>query len=102
TLRPPPTSLLFPYTTLFRSRITAEHPLIAEGRQVVIARNREYVTGEAPLGDGDELALIPPVSGGDARTLAAIAVTAAPLSVDDRSEERRVGKEGRGAAWGAQ
>ncbi|TME60440.1 MAG: MoaD family protein [Chloroflexi bacterium] len=65
------------------ARITAEHPLIAEGRQVVIARNREYVTGEAPLGDGDELALIPPVSGGDARTLAAIAVTAAPLSVDD-------------------
>ncbi|MEK6227410.1 MAG: MoaD family protein [Chloroflexota bacterium] len=65
------------------ARITKEHPLIAEGRQVVIARNREYVGVDEPLADGDELALIPPVSGGDARTLAPIAVSDAPLSVDD-------------------
>ena len=64
-------------------RITKEHPLIAEGRQVVIARNREYVGVDEPLADGDELALIPPVSGGDARTLAPIAVSEAPLSIDD-------------------
>src|SRR3989475_9888871 len=60
-----------------------EHPLIAEGRQVVIARNRDYVGVDEPLADGDELALIPPVSGGDARTLAPIAVSEAPLSVED-------------------
>ncbi|TMG58092.1 MAG: MoaD family protein [Chloroflexi bacterium] len=65
------------------ARITKEHPLIAEGRQVVIARNREYVGVDEPLADGDELALIPPVSGGDARTLTPIAVSEAPLSVDD-------------------
>jgi molybdopterin synthase catalytic subunit len=65
------------------ARILREHPLIAEGRQVVIARNREYVTPDAPLADGDELALIPPVSGGDARTLAPIALSEAPLSIDD-------------------
>src|SRR5919204_5034591 len=65
------------------ARILNEHPLIAEGRQVVIARNREYVGVDEPLADGDELALIPPVSGGDARTLAAIAVSESPLSVDD-------------------
>ena len=65
------------------ARILAEHPLVAEGRRVVIALNREYVTLDAKLSDGDELALIPPVSGGDARTLAAIAVSEAPLSVDD-------------------
>ena len=65
------------------ARILKEHPLVAEGRQVVIARNREYVTPDATLADGDELALIPPVSGGDARTLAPIAVSAAPLSIDD-------------------
>jgi len=28
------------------------------------ARNREYVGGDTPLAPGDELALIPPVSGG--------------------------------------
>ncbi|TME73637.1 MAG: molybdopterin converting factor subunit 1 [Chloroflexi bacterium] len=62
--------------------ILKDHPLIAEGRQVVIARNQEYVTADEPLADGDEVALIPPVSGG-AMTVAPIAVSASPLSVDD-------------------
>jgi molybdopterin synthase catalytic subunit len=31
---------------------------------LLYARNREYVPRESPLADGDELALIPPVSGG--------------------------------------
>src|SRR5439155_783102 len=65
------------------ARILREHPLVAEGRQVVIERNREYASLDAPLADGDELALIPPVSGGDARTLQAIAVSEEPLSADD-------------------
>jgi molybdopterin synthase catalytic subunit len=65
------------------ARIVKEHPLIAEGRQVVIARNRDYVSVDEPLADGDEVALIPPVSGGDARTLAPITVSETPLSVDD-------------------
>jgi molybdopterin converting factor subunit 1 len=43
-------------------RVVKDHPLIAEGRQVVIARNHEYVTPDEPLADGDEVALIPPVS----------------------------------------
>jgi molybdopterin synthase catalytic subunit len=63
-------------------KIVKDHPLIAEGRQVVIARNREYVTPDEPLADGDEVALIPPVSGG-AMTAAPIVVSASPLSVDD-------------------
>jgi molybdopterin synthase catalytic subunit len=45
--------------------VERRHPLIAEGRSVVIAKNRDYVTPDAPLADGDEVALIPPVSGGD-------------------------------------
>ena len=53
--------------------IARRHPLIAEGRSVVIAKNRDYVTPEEPLADGDELALIPPVSGGE--------MTMSPMSV---------------------
>src|SRR6185436_9907197 len=59
-----------------------DHPLIAEGRQVVIAKNHDYVTPDEPLADGDEVALIPPVSGG-AMTVAPIAVSGSALSVDD-------------------
>jgi len=32
--------------------------------RVLIALNRRYVSGNATLSDGDELALFPPVSGG--------------------------------------
>ena len=63
-------------------KILKDHPLIAEGRQVVIAKNHDYVTADEPLADGDEVALIPPVSGG-AMTVAPIAVSGSALSVDD-------------------
>jgi molybdopterin converting factor subunit 1 len=63
-------------------KILKDHPLIAEGRQVVIAKNHDYVTPDEPLADGDEVALIPPVSGG-ATTVAPIAVSGSALSVDD-------------------
>ena len=46
------------------AEVAKRHPLISEGRKVVIAKNREYVTPDEPLADGDEVALIPPVSGG--------------------------------------
>ena len=63
--------------------VLREHPLVAEGRQLVIARNAEYVDTEATLSDGDELALIPPVSGGATAPAAPrIRVTGGPLSVD--------------------
>lgn len=64
------------------AEIVRRHPLVAEGRQVVIARNREYVKADEPLADGDEVALIPPVSGG-AMSVAPILVSASPLSIDD-------------------
>jgi molybdopterin synthase catalytic subunit len=64
-------------------RIIKEHPLVAEIRSVVIARNREYVKPDEALADGDEVALIPPVSGGATEALEAIAITEAPLSVDE-------------------
>jgi molybdopterin synthase catalytic subunit len=64
------------------AEIVRAHPLIAEGRQVVIARNREYATPDEPLADGDEVALIPPVSGGGA-ALPLVRISAERLSVDD-------------------
>ena len=63
------------------AEIARRHPLITEGRSVVIAKNRDYVTSEEPLADGDEVALIPPVSGG--MSLPLILVTPMKLSVDE-------------------
>jgi molybdopterin synthase catalytic subunit len=45
--------------------LTAEYPKLADSSgRLAFAVNRAYVGRSAPLADGDELALIPPVSGG--------------------------------------
>jgi molybdopterin synthase catalytic subunit len=54
---------------------------LAAGLPVVMAVNREYANGDVPLSPGDELALIPPVSGGGPAPWARI--TTEPLSADD-------------------
>jgi MoaE-MoaD fusion protein len=46
-------------------QIASEEPrLSGMKRSVMLMVNQEYVPASQPLGDGDELALIPPVSGG--------------------------------------
>ena len=45
--------------------LVARVPAISPGRQFVrFARNGEYADGDSPLADGDEVACIPPISGG--------------------------------------
>ncbi len=59
--------------------LAARNPPVAGlRRHLQVARNRETARADAPLADGDEVALIPPVAGG-----AATALRDAPLSVDE-------------------
>lgn len=47
------------------SRLAADYEGFAEGvASVRVAVNNEYVDSDAPLSDNDEVAIIPPVSGG--------------------------------------
>ena len=63
--------------------VSRQHGLgdLIERMPVVMAVNREYVAADSPLAEGDELALIPPVSGGEASTTHT-RVTSEPLSLE--------------------
>jgi MoaE-MoaD fusion protein len=55
---------------------------LADGLPLVMAVNREYASEDQLLDAGDELALIPPVSGGEAGATTHARVTGEPLSLD--------------------
>jgi molybdopterin synthase catalytic subunit len=74
------------------ARDTGLGAVVQRGR-VVVAVNREYVPAGHPLRDGDEVALIPPVSGGASAVHAR--VTADPLDLGALAA--RVGRPGAGA-----
>lgn len=59
----------------------------APGR--LVARNLGYVDPDAPLAEGDELAVIPPVSGGSGATDERILISDRPLSLDAAIEAVR-------------
>lgn len=71
---------------------------LAEGLPLVMAVNRQYAAEDAPLSPGDELALVPPVSGGAGDDAAAavgeaaaphVAIRDEPLSLDALVERVR-------------
>jgi MoaE-MoaD fusion protein len=63
---------------------------LADGVPVVMAVNREYASEEQVLDAGDELALIPPVSGGqDVSSAPWVRVSSEPLSLVSLSERVR-------------
>ena len=61
---------------------------LTDGVPVVMALNREYADAESVLHEADEVALIPPVSGGEVSALHA-RVTTEPLSLDGLTERVR-------------
>jgi MoaE-MoaD fusion protein len=72
----------------------AELDGLADGLPLVMAVNREYAAEDTPLDPGDELALIPPVSGGSTRAVPWVRVSAEPLSLEElarRVKDRRAG-----------
>ena len=62
---------------------------LAEGIPLVMAVNREYASEETALDPGDELALIPPVSGGSTASAPWVRVSPEPLSLDSLAERVR-------------
>jgi MoaE-MoaD fusion protein len=62
---------------------------LADGLPLVMAVNREYAGEDTVLEPGDELALIPPVSGGETAASPYVRVTNEPLSLDSLAERVR-------------
>src|SRR3712207_9593275 len=108
-IRRPPRSTLFPYTTLFRSFTTSEGELVpaiekvfrTAPRRVIVSRfashgHRIQQVLDQAHAHGRKVAFVGRSMGrhmGHARELGYLTVPDGP--VVDRTEERRVGKEGR-------
>ena len=69
--------------------IRQQHPHLSDSRELVVAKNRDYAGLDDPIDDGDELALIPPVSGGENAAGDRILVSSVRLSIDAAIEAVR-------------
>ncbi len=80
-------ALELPDGALVRDALARMAPLTADV-PIVMAVNHEYAAGDQALSAGDEIALIPPVSGGSV-TVAHVRVTGEPLRIDPLLERVR-------------
>ncbi len=79
-----------------QERLSQEYPAIAPFLPTLVcAVDEEYVASDHPLRDGDEVSLIPPVSGGGEADDGLFRVTAEPLDPDSLVDAVR--KDGSGA-----
>jgi molybdopterin converting factor subunit 1 len=64
--------------------LKSKHPRLAEmERSLLFAVNEEYASPSHPLVDGDQLAVLPPVSGGEARSQDIFEITRKPIDIGD-------------------
>jgi len=76
-----------------RRRCESRFPrLLSVGNSLLLAVNREIVSGSIPLRDGDEVAFMPPVSGGAATDF--FLITRDPISGTDLSQQLRAAEDG--------
>lgn len=71
------------------AEITRRHPLAAGDHQLVVAKNHEYASLDDRIADGDEIALIPPVSGGAVTAGDRVRISPIALSVDSAIDSVR-------------
>jgi molybdopterin converting factor subunit 1 len=77
------------------ARLGKQYPeLVPATRSLMYALNQEYADPEAALHDGDEVAFIPPVSGGEDTGFRPFVVTEQPLHVDALSRYVQTAADG--------
>jgi MoaE-MoaD fusion protein len=64
------------------AKLKSQHPKLAEmERSLLFAVNEEYASASDPLSDGDRLAVLPPVSGGEDTTRDVFEITREPIDI---------------------